>query len=97
MTTTDHLERGALPPRAPLQADLGRAGAPPVAPALPSTAGRRAAYLGMCRLAGRMTDLRRGDPVAYADLRTSMCDYRGLLSQAVGQDCDRDGFTTASP
>lgn len=35
--TTDHLERGVLPPLVPLQADLGRAGAPPVAPALPST------------------------------------------------------------
>jgi hypothetical protein len=30
--------------------------------------------------------------VAYADLRTSMNDYRVLLSQAVGQECDRNGF-----
>jgi hypothetical protein len=51
------------------------------------------ATLAMFATAERMAGLRQRDPVAHADLVTSMCDYRALLSQALSQDCDRNGYT----
>lgn len=32
------------------------------------------------------------DPVLIADARTSMCDYRIALAQAIGKPCDRNGY-----
>jgi len=53
----------------------------------------RAARRGMFRTSDRI-DLGklRADPVALADARTSMSDYRLALSLALGQPCDRNGF-----
>lgn len=35
------------------------------------------------------------DPVLIANARTSMNDYRVALSLALGQPCDRNGYTRA--
>lgn len=54
---------------------------------------RTMAYLGMCSTSGRIDEAKeRRDPVALADARTSMCDYRVALSLAIGKDCDRNGY-----
>lgn len=59
-------------------------------------------YVAMTSLASRMTGfvsgegpLSRRDPVAYADLVTSMCDQRVALSIAAGtplESIDRNGY-----
>lgn len=63
---------------------------------------RLAARNGMYRTSDRMEHAqgwdgvvrrRPADPVLIADARTSMCDYRIALAQALGQNCDRNGYT----
>lgn len=60
---------------------------------------RITAYIAMTSIASRMHPaggaLRRTDPVAYADLVTSMCDQRAALCLADGvpvEHIDRDGY-----
>lgn len=36
--------------------------------------------------------VREADPVALADARTSMCDYRCALAAALGRPADRNGY-----
>lgn len=64
---------------------------------------RLAARNGMYRTSDRIehaqgwdgVTLRRpADPVLIADARTSMNDYRIALAQALGRDCDRNGYIT---
>ncbi len=61
----------------------------------------RAARRGMYRTGDRIDDAKgRGsawgdkkpDPVAIADARTSMCDYRCARVNALGVPADRNGF-----
>jgi hypothetical protein len=56
---------------------------------------RIGAFCAMSTLASRMTDIRHRDPVACADLRTSMNDWRVALSLANGaspEEISRDGY-----
>lgn len=61
---------------------------------------RTRAYLGMCAIGsligaecyGSAGLPPRRDPVALADLRTSMDDWRAALSLAIGRRCDRNGY-----
>lgn len=50
------------------------------------------ALMGMFSTAD-VIDKARGDAVAVADARTSMCDYRLAYAQSLGKRCDRDGYT----
>jgi hypothetical protein len=52
----------------------------------------QAAKFGMFRTCDRIDDA-RGNPILIADARTSMCDYRVALAQALGKPCDRNGYT----
>lgn len=57
----------------------------------------RRARRGMFRTCDRIdTAKQRQDKVALADARTSMCDYRLALSLALGNPCDRNGYTAVS-
>ena len=54
----------------------------------------RAAKYGMFRTCDRIDSAKAAhDDVLLADARTSMCDYRLALSLALGNRCDRNGFT----
>lgn len=54
----------------------------------------RAAARGMFRIGNRIDGIkdRSRDPVALADARTSMTDYRCLLAVASGRTPDRNGY-----
>lgn len=61
-----------------------------------------AARRGMFRTSDRIDEARGydgvrksrpADPVAIADARTSMCDYRIALATALEKPCDRNGYT----
>lgn len=55
---------------------------------------RFAAFMGMSILSSRIYDIRgRGDRVALADARTSMCDLRAALCITNLRPCDRNGFS----
>lgn len=63
-----------------------------------------AAKLGMFRTSDRIDEangydgvrkVRAVDPVALADARTSMCDYRVALAIALGRSPDRNGYFRA--
>jgi hypothetical protein len=64
---------------------------------------RIAARLAMSSIAERMHPnhgpaLRHADPVAYANLVTSMCDQRAALCLAIGvpvENVDRDGYNVS--
>ena len=52
-----------------------------------------AAKLGMFRTCDDIDNAKeRHDPVAIANARTSMDDYRLALAMALGRPCDRNGY-----
>lgn len=54
---------------------------------------QRAARNGMFRTSDRIDAAKcKGDAVALADARTSMCDYRLALAIAHDREADRNGF-----
>lgn len=62
-------------------------------PAVLSRTMARAARNGMFSTCDRIDRAKAAhDPVVVADARTSMCDYRVALAQALGNPCDRNGY-----